>query len=252
MATLTSRHECKYFMRPELMDPVRAFIRPFVDVDSFANRFREHRYPICSLYLDTPDLSLYHGTIHGHKNRYKLRVRSYSDEPDASLFFEVKRRLDGIVMKRRWGIDRPEAVKFLTGHVGASNQSQSDDDSSPSEFQILRALTGARPVIRVKYMREPYNALGGTSARITFDTDLHYSVTPLPDVSLNGPGWNQVPLEGPILEIKFTGSCPAWVGDLIRKFDLRRISIPKYCLSISRAIRDRQLSVPSETELQLD
>ena len=47
---------------------------PFTEPDNFAALCKGYRYPICSLYLDSPDLALYRQTVAGEKDRFKLRV----------------------------------------------------------------------------------------------------------------------------------------------------------------------------------
>ena len=42
--------------------------------------------------MDSDDLRLYYQTVGGEKDRFKLRVRTYSDRPNAPTFFEVRRR----------------------------------------------------------------------------------------------------------------------------------------------------------------
>ena len=98
--TLASRFECKYLISPVLVPALRKIIRPFTRPDPFAALVEGYRYPICSLYLDSDDLRLYQQTVGGEKNRFKLRVRSYSDDPASHVFFEVKSKVNNIVRKR--------------------------------------------------------------------------------------------------------------------------------------------------------
>ena len=92
--TLISRYECKYFVPMDALVGIRMMSRPFVRPDHYAKTRPGYRYPLSSLYLDSPGLELYQTTVEGQRNRYKLRVRSYSDAPDGKIFFEVKRRSD--------------------------------------------------------------------------------------------------------------------------------------------------------------
>jgi SPX domain protein involved in polyphosphate accumulation len=67
------------------------------------------------LYLDSDSLKLYRTTINGDKNRYKLRLRYYEDRPDAPVFFEIKRRMNNIIMKQRGGVRRELVHAILAG-----------------------------------------------------------------------------------------------------------------------------------------
>ena len=83
---LASRYEWKYLVPDVMVPEVRRFIRPFVRSDRFAATRRDSRYPICSLYLDTVDLRLCEQTRRGEKNRFKLRIRSYSNKMTSPLW----------------------------------------------------------------------------------------------------------------------------------------------------------------------
>jgi hypothetical protein len=41
--------------------------------------------------------------VAGEKARFKLRVRTYSDDPSSPAFFEVKEKTNKVVSKRRAG-----------------------------------------------------------------------------------------------------------------------------------------------------
>ena len=239
---LPERRECKYALDPAAVDPVRAFIHPFVEPDPYAAQRPGNRYPVCSLYLDTPALTLYGQTLQGQKNRYKLRVRSYSDDPGEPVFWEVKRRIDGLVLKRRTCVGRNTARALLDGRPHGNGDPVAD------EFLSLVAGAAARPTLRVRYQREAYESRGPDPVRLTFDTQLAYAqaVDLIPEH--NGSGWRPAPLRATILEIKFTDRFPRWVLELLRSFCLGRQSLPKYCLSLSTAIRagDYEPGTPCE------
>ena len=111
--TLRSRFECKYIISPAAVPAMREFIQPFMAPDRYAALWEDKRYGICSLYLDTPELELYRQGMSGLKNRMKLRVRTYADGPDAPVFFEVKKRMNGIVAKARSAMERRRALPVL-------------------------------------------------------------------------------------------------------------------------------------------
>ena len=230
------RYECKYLIEDDLLDWIREFVRPFVRTDPFLEARGTPTYPICSLYLDTPGLDLYRQTQGGVKNRFKLRIRSYSDDIRAPLYLEIKRRLTQVVEKHRCQIDRASAVSIAGG--GFPGRPLPVDSAVADEFVALASATACRPVLRVKYWREAYESISGDPIRLTFDSGLCHCVTLDPCTRLDGDAWYPTPLPGTILEIKFTDRYPSWVGRLIESFDLQRISVPKYCLSMERALRE--------------
>ncbi len=233
-----SRYECKYLVPDELVPLIRDAISPFVRPDRFAALKDDGRYPICSLYLDTPDLELCRKTLHGHKNRYKLRLRTYSDAADEPIYVEVKRRIDGAILKCRSRVPRAEVAEVVAGGSTATRDLLMDDSGGNDNFAVLVNATGVGPVIRVRYQREAYESIGWNPVRITFDTGIEYLVTLDPAVTHGGSGWRPTPVNGTVIEIKFTDRFPSWVGNLVRTFELKRLSVAKYCLSMTHAIHE--------------
>jgi hypothetical protein len=242
-ALQANRYEFKYLIHPGIVPSLREFIRPFARPDRFAAARAGWSYPICSLYLDTHDLELCRRTLQGEKNRYKLRIRSYSEAPEEPVFLEVKRRVDGMVLKRRSQVSRADGEAILSG--GSLPPDLPDAERiGLEEFRVLTAA-GARPVLRVRYLREAYEARGPEPVRLTLDTDLRHAVTGAHDLSHNGPGWVPTPVDGVVLEIKFTGRFPSWVIALVRAFGLEKLSLAKYCLSMLCAVREGRYRAPA-------
>ena len=230
--TLLSRVECKYLVSREKLAGIREFIQPFVFPDRFARDHADGRYPISSLYLDSPNLALYQSTARGLKNRFKLRIRTYSDAPSDPTFFEVKKRMNGIVYKFREAVSREDAVDLLD-----RTSLEAPADTDLSKFISLRDLHGAEPLMRVKYMREAYVSQNADPVRITFDDELEGAVTLDPELSHEDGDWITVPMDHTILEVKFTNLYPSWVGKLVQEFQLERTSVPKYVLCVEEANR---------------
>jgi len=231
--TLASRFECKYVISPLLVPALREFVQPFARPDRFAASRSDGRYPICSLYLDSEDLLLYQQTAGGEKNRFKLRVRSYADDESAPLFFEVKRKVNNIVQKRRARVPRDRAWALLDGRL------ERDLAALDPEFEYFAShmdLVSARPLVRVRYMREAYESIAGDPVRVTLDTELMHVGTFDVDVRHDRGRWVTTPVEGVILELKFTEIFPSWVRDLVRVFGLKQQPVPKYVLSVDHML----------------
>jgi len=244
---VASRYECKYLVSHRVAAEIRRFMEPFMVPDAFAAGRPGNRYRICSLYLDTLDLHLYHQTAYGEKDRFKLRVRSYSDDAASPVFLEVKRRVNEVILKRRVGLPRDVALELLsTGRSdrlgGCSNEQLADLEY----FKAHLAVAAARPFLRVRYVREAYEAVGGDPLRITFDTDIDWLPTCAMDVNLDAAGWIATGVPGEVLEIKFTDRFPAWVGTMIRGFDLNRESVAKYVLSVDSLFADSRESAGAD------
>jgi hypothetical protein len=242
--TLASRYECKYLISSSRVSEIREFVAPFMHPDRYAAPRPEFRYPICSLYLDSPDLSLYQETVGGEKNRFKLRVRSYGDDAASPVYFEVKRKVDNIVQKRRARVHRAAARSYLDRRLDTAPSDPSfARDTALEYFHGHVELTAARPVMRVRYLREAYESRDGEPVRITIDTHLMHAATLGPELSHDRGRWVSTPVGGAILEIKFTELYPSWVRDLVRVFELNQQAVPKYVMSVNHMLFESRESV---------
>jgi SPX domain protein involved in polyphosphate accumulation len=212
--------------------------------DRYAAMHEGNRYPICSLYLDTDDLLLYMQTVGGEKNRFKLRIRTYSDEPSAPAYFEVKRKINNIVQKKRAALDRSRTQAILEGELDGWLQSRSRDLLGDIDFfSSHMTLAGAKPVIKIRYLREAYESKGGDPVRFTIDTELMHAITLDPELSHAQGRWVATPVDGTILEIKFTERFPSWVADVVRTFGLKQQPVPKYVWSVDHVLMGGRESV---------
>lgn len=234
--TLRSRYECKYLVPTALLPALREFFSTFLELDGHARRAPQGAYTITSLYLDSPRLVLYRDTLDGAKNRFKLRLRTYADGPGDDVFCEVKKRMDGVIYKRRARVARERAQAFLAGDAFAIERASPSRDAA--EFGMLARRIVAGPTLRVRYRREAFESTGADPVRVTFDTELAYALSPSGELSGSVGDWLSTPLTDPILEIKFTNTYPAWLSELARRFDLRRRSIAKYVVCVNAAKRD--------------
>jgi hypothetical protein len=245
--TLSSRYECKYLISPLQTAELRQYIHPFVRPDPYAANWPGNRYPISSLYLDSDDLVLYQQTVGGEKNRFKLRARTYSDDPGDPVFLEVKRKVNNIVRKRRARVSRAEAHALLSHKACSTRANLSPKLAADVDFYEHHAsLVQAKPIVRIKYVREAYESSGGDPVRVTLDTDLMHVQTLTPDLNHDSGRWISTPLGGVILEIKFTDNFPHWVNGLVQALGLKQQPVPKYVWSV-----DHMLTEGRETSLSI-
>ena len=234
--TLRCRYEIKYHVTETQAAAIAEFIRPFVQLDRYCKLQPTRDYPVVSLYLDSGDLRLCRESLTGHKNRFKLRIRSYTDEPEYPRFFEIKRRMNTTIIKNRARVMDPD-VKTLLAGLSLPPQSYTADMDTINQFQLYAGNIRAKPSVLVRYMRQAYEGNEHNRVRITFDRDLEYNVTKVAEVRLGGGGWQRNPftIGGVILEIKFTDRYPAWLARLVRQFNLRARSISKYASSLQNS-----------------
>jgi SPX domain protein involved in polyphosphate accumulation len=225
------RFELKYKISEETALRVRDFVSSYLIPDEFAEGKPNFSYAVHSLYLDSDDMRLYWDTINGNKNRFKLRLRYYDDNPHSPVFFEIKRRMNNCILKQRGGV-RHEAVRWLlAGHIPEASHLVSKETKALVallRFSQLMGEMGASPKAHIFYMREAWMGLNDNTVRVTLDREIgcdpHFST----EVSthVENPAFAFRPQV--VLELKFTNRFPVWFEDLVRSCDLVLTGAAKY------------------------
>jgi len=226
-----SRFEQKYIVTEEQALQVRDFVRSYLELDENGVGKPNYSYPVHSLYLDSDDLKLYWTTINGDKNRFKLRLRFYNNNPDTPVFFEIKRRMNNCIMKKRGGVRRDAVDCLLAGHIPEQAHLVSKDPKhliALQEFCRLMQMIRAKPKAHIAYSREAYVPHDDNSARLTMDREVR--VEPELTTRLLTKMERPVLVWGKeiVLELKFTNRFPDWFRDLVRIFGLRQCGAAKY------------------------
>ncbi|MBZ0268630.1 polyphosphate polymerase domain-containing protein [bacterium] len=236
------RHECKYLVDENLAGAIRDYMRPYVDVDPHAGANPDHAYDITSLYLDAPDLKLFWETEEGVRNRIKLRIRHYGPVQASAAFLEIKRRRDRLVLKGRARL-APDAVAFLlAGGSPDASRLPADERACYGEFVGWVDRWLAQPVVWVKYRREAYVGSYHRDVRITMDRNLVCAPATGRGGDIRAASWEPVETRKVVLEVKFDASCPDWVVQLVRSFQLQRTSYSKYGNAVRRGLPGSLLS----------
>lgn len=223
-----SRFEFKYLVSEWAARRIREQILLHLRPDSFT---QGEGYHVQSLYLDSPDLHLCRQTICGEKNRFKLRVRFYDNDPHKPVFLEIKRRVTVAVLKQRACVKREVVDQILaTFDPDPSYLAKATPDNlrALQNFCDLARAINARPAAYTSYQREAYESEFDNSQRLTFDRYLRAGEY-RGALSCEGfESWPLVPFSGVVFEMKFTDRFPTWMHDLAVEFNLDRISVPKY------------------------
>jgi len=231
------RYEMKYVISEAKAAAIAHFIEPYINLDRYTKLQPKGCYPIVSLYLDSDNLQLCKESLRGKLKRFKLRIRSYSDDPDYPRFFEVKRRSNTVIIKSRARVKTQDVPALLSGRYVPPLQNYQADIDVIRQFQLYMKSVDAKPVVLVRYMRRAYEGNMENRVRLTFDRQLAYRVCKDPEVLFDGRLWQHSPitLRNVILEIKFTDRYPVWLARMAQYFDLRQQSVSKYATSVKKA-----------------
>lgn len=242
------RYECKYLVDEDTADRIRDFVSVYLEPDEYTDPVTGRGYPVHSLYLDSEDLKLCRQTLQGEKNRYKLRIRFYDDRPESPVFFEVKRRVNEVILKQRAAAWRSAVPDLLAGKLPTTSMLVKQTDKSARalmDFYELSRSINARPSAYTSYIRAAYEPPLDNRYRVTFDTELkageYRDQLGIGDLDQ----WARPTINGVVVELKFTDRLPNWMNDCVRRFSLKRISVPKYveCANVIDRLRAERAGV---------
>ena len=230
-----NRFEYKYLIDERCAHEVRTFARAYLVHDDNARAEQKWAYATNSVYLDGPGYPLFNATMQGHKNRFKLRVRYYTENASDPVFFEIKRRVNDIIMKDRALVKRDRAFRILAGESPRLSDlvkpGNLDHWSSLRRFCDMRDNIGAVPRVYVSYLREAWVKTDDDNVRLTFDRELcggkwdwdpTFTVkreVKIPPLMAHAPC---------VLELKFTDRFPYWFRDMAQAMNLERRANAKY------------------------
>jgi SPX domain protein involved in polyphosphate accumulation len=225
------RFELKYLVDEAITPALRDFVSSYLELDDYGAGRSGMSYPVHSLYLDSDGLTTYHTGVNGVRNRFKLRLRYYDDDPDAPVFFEVKAREDNCILKQRCGVRREAVALLVNGQLPEPKHLLSREPRhlvALQRFNLLQMQLDARPKAHNQYLREAWVSPEVNSIRVTMDRSIfiepHFQAEPV--TAMTRP--MQVFPEFTVLELKFTGRYPKWLNELVQRFDLMQYSSAKY------------------------
>lgn len=211
------RKEVKFLICPEQAAQLLERICDRIEPDAFPHS------SISNLYYDTPDYLLIRRSLEKPDFKEKLRLRCYRTPNAASESFpEIKRKVGGIVYKRRACLPYGEAAKAL--RCGAI----------PNDGQVFREIewmyrvyTGLAPAMAIFYERDSFRGREDPELRLTFDREIRWRTEQL-DLSAGVYGELLLPEEKQLLEVKIPGAMPLWLAQAMSECGIRRTSFSKY------------------------
>ncbi|EKK03722.1 protein containing VTC domain protein [Rhodopirellula baltica SH28] len=224
------RIELKYQLDSSLALEVKQWAREHLAADPHCKS--GDTYDVNSLYLDTPQLDLFHQT--GSIGRRKYRVRRYGSE--SNLWLESKSKKKNEVQKTRCVGSEDEVMNTLWELERASRDSESAPAPKASLgdwFRDQAIKKQLQPTTQIHYRR--FARMGselGQNMRLTIDSQLHASPASGWEVASEEAGSDRTQrvkaTELEILELKFHRIMPHRFKELLREFPIPVTGFSKY------------------------
>jgi len=220
-----TRFENKYLLSERDFNKVRSRLAEYMELDDY-NKQRE-TYTISNLYYDTRDNYLVRTSLQKPIYKEKLRLRAYGvPDVNGKVYVEIKKKVAGLVNKRRSALRLDEAYGFLSS--GAI-----PDEQAHQNRQVLREIAymlenyELRPALYLAYDRMAYFGVGQQDLRVSFDRNIR---TRRYDLALESGDYGSPLLEEGqgLMEIKSAQSIPIWLSRLLSQHKIYPTSFSKY------------------------
>jgi SPX domain protein involved in polyphosphate accumulation len=229
------RYELKFRLPVERMDEIRRLVDPFTQYDKHCAETPGNRYTVRSVYFDSDELEFYFEKLDSVRIRKKLRVRTY-DRPNAGhpAFLEIKRKFGRRGFKERLCLP----LRQVDGALNGKDPREIVSDRSFSERRVLDRFRfnlrnrDLKPVVLVTYEREARIGRFDDRVRVTFDSNLRSLINPDVEQIFEDDQLKQFEDKFFVLELKFDGSMPKWMANVIKVLNIKSHSYSKYCHGI--------------------
>lgn len=230
-----NRYENKYMIDEKMFVRLQSRLSDYMEPDDY-NKHGE-AYTIANIYYDTQDNHLIRTSLAKPRYKEKLRIRAYGvPESDSKVYIEIKKKVAGLVNKRRSAMKLDEAYSFLeAGNLPELNPKMNT--------QVLREIGyileqhELKPALYLAYDRRAYFGNGNHDLRISFDANIR---TRRDDLRLESGMYGQQLLEKDtwLMEVKVGQSMPVWLTRLLSENKIYPTSFSKYGTEYMRTLKE--------------
>lgn len=220
------RKEVKFLLDMNQFNELLNVIDLYMEPDKYCVGGRE--YGIYNVYYDTTDSYLIRESLAKPYYKEKLRVRSYFSPaaPDDKVYVEIKKKIGGIVTKRRVSMTLIQAEIYLKSGIRPQTDKYLDNQVL-DEIDVFRKNYKIAPAQYISYQRMAFFGKDNKDFRLTFDrniTDRRF------DVSLGKESYGRqiIRADQRLMEIKITDSIPLWLSEALSKLGIYKTSFSKY------------------------
>lgn len=220
------RQEVKYLLNPEQFEIIKAVLMKHMVLDKHCRKTGS--YMIYNLYYDTDNDEIIRRSISKPYYKEKLRLRSYKIPiaADDTVFFELKKKVGGIVSKRRASMTYAEAMKFVDTRICPKSDNYLDTQVI-NEIADFLHRNPARPKVFISYERTAFFDKDNKEFRISFDRDI---ITCRNHVNFTDGdfGSELMDYDTYLMEVKLNSQIPLWLCRYLSSMKIYSTSFSKY------------------------
>lgn len=220
-----NRFEYKYIMDERTLAKTLDVIERHMTADKYC--IDHSFYTIANIYYDTEDSSLIRQSLSKPVYKEKLRLRAYGvPDMDSDVFLEIKKKVRGLVNKRRTTMLLDEAYDFIETDI-QPNHRECMNPQVMNELEYFMKIHSVIPQVYIAYDRLAYFENGNDDLRISFDANIRTRRSEL-RLEAGDHGSRLLPDGSYVMEIKTSRAMPVWLSDMLSELEIRRSSFSKY------------------------
>lgn len=220
------RYELKFMVNKETFDILTKEIEEYMILDK--NCSANGSYIIYNIYFDTENDDIIRKSIEKPYYKEKLRLRCYKGHvtDEDIVFLELKKKIGGIVSKRRTTMTYLEAKLFVEKGVFPSNISYTDNQVLLEICEFLSRYP-SKPKVYISYERIAYYAKENREIRVTFDKNI---LSRRNNINFTDGDFGMEILDEDkyLMEVKILGAIPMWLVEQLSSLGLYKKSFSKY------------------------
>ena len=240
--TVFERHEKKFLVDETKMYLMLPVIMDHMVADKHCRNGRT--YPICNLYFDTENYDVIRNSLKKPFYKEKFRMRSYGfpEDGDSQVFLELKKKINGVVTKRRAILTYRQAVYFVNG-------GRIPEEASYMTRQVLREIRyylshhDVAPTMLISYDRTAFFDKEQWDFRLTFDQNLRFYHGG-DGLEKRDKGRLLLPSHMRVMEVKVKDAYPLWFTDLLGREKIYQTSFSKYGVAYKSFLKEHVIEDP--------
>lgn len=220
------RFEKKFILTSEQYNKLLPILLNYMNLDKHCKV--GENYNIYNIYYDTLNNDVIRHSISKPYYKEKLRLRSYNvpNSLDDKVFLELKKKINGIVNKRRVVMTLGEVYEFLENRK-KPNFDDYENNQVIREIEYYLSKNKVYPNVYIGYSRKALFGKDDKEFRVTFDNEITARRN---DLYLTSGcfGYDILGENKYLMEVKFLGSIPLWFTKILSDLKIYNTHYSKY------------------------
>ncbi len=220
------RFENKYQLNESQLNQLMPVLLTQMKPDAYTSQ--NNGYSIYNIYYDTDNYDIIRHSLAKPYYKEKLRLRSYAipTSPDDQVFLELKKKIGGVVNKRRATLSLSEASRFIS-KLEYPQQLNTMNQLVLEEIEVFLKNHLVTPKTYIGYERIAFVGKDDPELRLTFDYNLKSRQHSLA-LEKGDFGHFLIPADHYLMEVKILGAIPLWLTHALSALEIYSSSFSKY------------------------